>query len=92
MIQARRPGASATVIGHPAPPAQADRPSSRLLRCGTCVDHATASVEAWERGTGATLAVLQGTPAYRRRETEKTLIHAVVHERLEPLREASYAT
>lgn len=48
------------------------------------VDHATPPVEVWERRAGAALAALPGAPAYRRREPEKTLLHAVVRERLEP--------
>jgi hypothetical protein len=40
-----------------------------------------APVETWERRPGASLAPL---PRYRRREPEKTLLHAVVRTRLEP--------
>jgi hypothetical protein len=38
-------------------------------------------VETWERRHGAACAPLGG---YRRREPERTLLHAVVRERLEP--------
>jgi hypothetical protein len=48
------------------------------------VEQATPPVEVWERRTGAALAALPGAPAYRRREPEKTLLHAVVRDRLEP--------
>jgi hypothetical protein len=48
------------------------------------VDHATTPVEVWEHRAGAALAALPGFPAYRRREPEKTLLHAVVRDRLEP--------
>ncbi len=45
------------------------------------VDHAAAPVETWERRHGAACAPL---PRYRRREPEKTILHAVVRERIEP--------
>jgi hypothetical protein len=38
-------------------------------------------IETWERRHGAALAPLA---RYRRREPEKTLLHAVVRDRLEP--------
>ena len=41
-------------------------------------------VETWERRPGAALAPVPGGAAYRRREPEKTLLHAVVRDRLEP--------
>lgn len=72
------------VIGLPALPPGADRPPAHLLRCRACVDHATPPVKVWERRTGAALAALPGAPAYRRREPERTLLHAVVRDRLEP--------
>ena len=49
-----------------------------------CVDHAAAPVTTWERRTRAALGALAGAPTYRRREPEKTLLHAVVRDRLEP--------
>jgi hypothetical protein len=45
------------------------------------VDRPPAPVESWERRHGAACAPLAG---YRRREPEKSLLHAVVRERLEP--------
>jgi hypothetical protein len=45
------------------------------------VDHAAALAESWERRHGAACAPL---PGYRRREPEKTLLHAVIRDRLEP--------
>jgi hypothetical protein len=45
------------------------------------VDRAFTPVETWERHQGAACAPLDG---YRRREPEKTLLHAVVRDRLEP--------
>jgi hypothetical protein len=45
------------------------------------VEHATAPAETWERRQGAACAPL---PRYRRREPEKTILHAVVRERIEP--------
>jgi hypothetical protein len=47
------------------------------------VDRAAPPVETWERRTGAAVAPLPGAPTYRRREPEKTLLHAVVRDRLE---------
>ena len=48
------------------------------------MDHGAATVETWERRAGAALSALPGAPAYRRREPERTLLHAVVRDRLEP--------
>jgi hypothetical protein len=45
------------------------------------VDPSAATVETWERRPGAACAPLGG---YRRREPERTLLHAVVRDRLEP--------
>jgi hypothetical protein len=45
------------------------------------VDHAAAPVKTWERRHGAACAPL---PRYRRREPKKSLLHAVVRDRLEP--------
>ena len=45
------------------------------------MERADAPVEVWERRHGAACAPLGG---YVRREPEKTVLHAVVRERLEP--------
>lgn len=46
--------------------------------------------EVWERRSGAALAAFPGAPAYRRREPEKTLLHTVIRERLEPFLAAAH--
>ncbi len=54
---------------------------ARALRWPVPVERPPAPIETWERRHGAALAPLA---RYRRREPERTLLHAVVRVRLEP--------
>ena len=61
--------------------AASSRPAARPLLWPEAMPPRYEPVETWERRPGAATAPLGG---YRRREPEKTLLHQVVRERLEP--------